>query len=89
VNNFGVELDDEFTDKYFIYYTDNDGFTYVDNDIAEQLHIPLEKYEDVLRKSDAIVIHNALSQWFEDTRFLFRTETQAQNAINMLKTFLN
>ena len=89
MNNFKfeVELDEEIPDKYSICLIDNDGFCYMDVDIAEQLHIPLKEYEDILKKNEAIVMHNFYSQWFEDTRYLFDTEIQAKNAIKELKNW--
>jgi len=87
MNKFEVNKDEEFIDKYAICLIDNDGFCYVDVDIAEQLHISLKEYEDVLKKNGAIVMHNAYSQWFEDTRYLFNTEFEAKAAIKELKNW--
>ena len=89
MNNFKfeVELDEEIPDKYVVCLIDNGGFCYMDIAIAEQLHIPFKEYEDILKKSGAVVIYDAYSQKLEDTRYLFDTEIQAKNAIKELKNW--
>ena len=56
-----------------------DSFLFSQSKIAES--------EDILKKNEAIVMHNFYSQWFEDTRYLFDTEIQAKNAIKELKNW--